>query len=191
MSPTSQRLLFTGPFNADHHARALDALCARADAGARDILYIVASGAARRRAIADLLARRGAIFGLAVKTMRSLPAELFRRAHRSAPDRGRRRRRRPAHRARAPNGDGQPIRRRHADLRDSRQRRRRRSIPSSETERPRRSSPLRSMATSSATARERSAAPGTRCPFAAHDSAHPTRRHSPLRVICSANTVRR
>jgi hypothetical protein len=47
----------------------------RLDAGARDILYIVASGAARRRAIADLLARRGAVFGLTVKTMTSLPGE--------------------------------------------------------------------------------------------------------------------
>ena len=85
MSPTPQRLLFTGPLHADHHARALDALGARVDGGARDILYIVASGAARRRAIADLLERRGAIFGLTVKTMGSLPGELFRRAHRSAP----------------------------------------------------------------------------------------------------------
>src|SRR6185295_13409971 len=85
MSPTSQRLLFTGPFHADHHARALDALGSRVDGGARDILYIVASAAGRRRAIADLLERRGAIFGLTVKTMRSLPAELFRRAHRAAP----------------------------------------------------------------------------------------------------------
>ncbi len=87
MSSHQRRLAFTGPFNADHHARALDALCERLDAGARDILYIVASGAARRRAIADLLARRGAVFGLSVKTMSSLPGELFRRAHQSAPAR--------------------------------------------------------------------------------------------------------
>jgi RecB family exonuclease len=85
MSATPQRLLFTGSFHADHHERALDALGSRVDAGARDILYIVASAAARRRAITDLLARRGAIFGLTVKTMRALPGELFRRAHRSAP----------------------------------------------------------------------------------------------------------
>ena len=85
MSPTPQRLLFTGPFNADHHTRAIDALSARIDAGARDILYIVATAGGRRRAIADLVARRGAVFGLTVKTLRALPAELFRRAHRRAP----------------------------------------------------------------------------------------------------------
>ncbi|HEX6051709.1 MAG TPA: PD-(D/E)XK nuclease family protein [Gemmatimonadaceae bacterium] len=87
MSLPQRRLAFTGSLNADHHARALDALCERLDAGARDILYIVASGAARRRAVVDLLARRGAVFGLTVKTMSSLPGELFRRAHRSAPAR--------------------------------------------------------------------------------------------------------
>jgi len=32
------RIAFTGPFNAGHHTRALDALCERLDAGARDIL---------------------------------------------------------------------------------------------------------------------------------------------------------
>ena len=85
MPPRKARLLFTGPFHANHHERALDALTARIDDGARDILYIVASAAARRRAITDLLARRGAVFGLTVRTVRSLPAELFRRAHRSAP----------------------------------------------------------------------------------------------------------
>jgi RecB family exonuclease len=85
MPSRKARLLFTGSFHADQHERALDALETRIDGGARDILYIVASAAARRRAIADLLARRGAVFGLTVKTIRSLPAELFRRAHRSAP----------------------------------------------------------------------------------------------------------
>jgi RecB family exonuclease len=87
MSATPQRLLFTGSFDANHHARALDAVCERLDAGARDILYVVASGAARRRAIADLLVRRGAVFGLSVKTLRSLPSEVFRRARRSEPAR--------------------------------------------------------------------------------------------------------
>ena len=81
MSLSKTRLLFFGPFDADHHNRALEALCARADAGARDILYIVASGAARRRAVADLLERRSAVFGLQVVTLRSLPDELLRRAH--------------------------------------------------------------------------------------------------------------
>jgi len=81
MSLPKTRLLFTGPFDADHHACALDALCARADAGARDILYIVASSAARRRAVADLVDRRSAVFGLQVVTLRSLPDELLRRAH--------------------------------------------------------------------------------------------------------------
>src|SRR5574338_198790 len=85
MPHAPQRLLFTGSFDADHHARALDALGLRLDEGARDVLYIVGSSAARRRAITDLLARRGAIFGLTVKTVRSLPTELFRRAHRSPP----------------------------------------------------------------------------------------------------------
>jgi len=85
MPSPKARLLFTGPFHADHDERALDALEARIDHGARDVLYIVASAAARRRAIANLIARRGAVFGLTVKTIRSLPAELFRRAHRSAP----------------------------------------------------------------------------------------------------------
>jgi hypothetical protein len=80
MSSRPSRLAFTGSFNADHHARALDALCERLDGGARDVLYIVASVTARRRAIADLLARRGAVFGLSVKTLSSLPAELSRRA---------------------------------------------------------------------------------------------------------------
>src|SRR5215217_4842303 len=52
MSPTSQRLLFTGPFHADHHARVLDALGAPVDEGARDILclHIVACTPGRRRA---------------------------------------------------------------------------------------------------------------------------------------------
>src|SRR4051812_26498559 len=81
MSLGTNRLLFTGSFDADHHTRALDALCARMDAGARDVLYIVASGAARRRAVADLLARRSAVFGLQIVTLRSLPDELLRRAH--------------------------------------------------------------------------------------------------------------
>jgi RecB family exonuclease len=85
MSSPPSRLAFTGSFNADHHDRALDAVAARLDAGARDILYIVATGAARRRALTDLLARRGAIFGLTVKTMSSLPSELFRRAGRGEP----------------------------------------------------------------------------------------------------------
>ena len=81
MSLPKTRVLFTGSFDADHHARALDALRERADAGARDILYIVASGAARRRAVADLLERRSTVFGLRVVTLRSLPDELLRRAH--------------------------------------------------------------------------------------------------------------
>src|SRR5678815_1695626 len=79
--PEPQYRLFSGPFHADHRSRALDALCAQAGAGARDILYIVASSAARRRAISDLLARREAVFGLRVVSLRSLPGELARRAH--------------------------------------------------------------------------------------------------------------
>ena len=87
MPDSQHRLLFTGPFHADHRARALDALCARADANARDILYIVASAAAKRRAISDLLARRDAIFGFHIITLRGLAAELARRAHAKEPAR--------------------------------------------------------------------------------------------------------
>ena len=85
MSSRTRRIAFTGPFSADHHARALDALSQRLDGGARDVLYIVATGTARRRAIGDLLARRGAVFGFSVKTMSSLPGELFRRSRQSEP----------------------------------------------------------------------------------------------------------
>ena len=65
------RLLYTGPFNADHHARALDGLCERLDRGARDILYIVAGSAARRRAIADLLVDKAMALDTVMARVRS------------------------------------------------------------------------------------------------------------------------
>src|SRR5512144_2590881 len=86
MSSSRRLLAFTGSFAADHHARALDVVSDRLDARARDILCIVASGAGRRGVVGDLLARRGAVFGLSIKTIRTLPGELFRRAGKRAPD---------------------------------------------------------------------------------------------------------
>lgn len=80
MSDPNCRLLFHGPFGAGQSGRARDVLCEMADAGARDILYVVANGAARRAVIANLVRRRGAIFGMRVVTMRRLPFEIERRA---------------------------------------------------------------------------------------------------------------
>lgn len=82
---TTEGLLFSGCFGDDHRVRALDALEAIADGGARDILYIVASPAARRTVIAELIRRRRAIFGARVITLRSLPGELARRARTAEP----------------------------------------------------------------------------------------------------------
>jgi len=80
-----ERLLFTGPFHADHRARARDVLRERADGGARDLLYIVASATAKRAAIGDLVRRRCALFGVRVVTLRTLGAELARRARVAEP----------------------------------------------------------------------------------------------------------
>ncbi|MGI8510029.1 MAG: PD-(D/E)XK nuclease family protein [Gemmatimonadaceae bacterium] len=80
MSDPKFRLLFHGPFGAGQSDRARDILCEMADTGARDILYVVANGAARRAVIADLVRRRGAIFGMRVVTLQQLPFEIERRA---------------------------------------------------------------------------------------------------------------
>lgn len=86
MSDPSRRLLFHGPFGAGQSDRARDVLCKMADVGARDILYVVANGAARQAVIAELVRRRGAIFGMRVVTLRKLPFEIERRARvRGAP----------------------------------------------------------------------------------------------------------
>jgi hypothetical protein len=61
MHSRTPRLLFSGPFHADHHTRAIDALCARADAGARDIVDRDPSAGARRGAISDLVQRLSAV----------------------------------------------------------------------------------------------------------------------------------
>lgn len=85
----AERLLFTGPFNGRQTDRAREALCARMDGGeggaARDVLYVVANGTARRAAIADLVRRREAVFGVRVVTLRGLPAEIERRARVRSP----------------------------------------------------------------------------------------------------------
>lgn len=88
MDPIVQpaRLLLTGPFAGAQSERAREELCRLADAGARDVLYVVPNGAARRGAIADLVRRRQAVFGLRVVTLRALPAELERRARVRSPE---------------------------------------------------------------------------------------------------------
>lgn len=86
MTPTTgNRLLYSGPFGADHRDRVRSAVCERADAGGRDILYIVASPAARRAAVDEILARRSAVFGFRVCTLGSLAREVARRARTKEP----------------------------------------------------------------------------------------------------------
>ena len=74
------RLLFSGPFNAGQRDAVRSLVHERAAAGARDILFIVPNGAARRAAAADLLRRRGAAFGVRIVTLSALPREIERRA---------------------------------------------------------------------------------------------------------------
>jgi hypothetical protein len=74
------RLLLTGPFNGGQSDAARAEVCRRADAGARDVLYVVPNGTARRAVIADLVRRRSAVFGVRVVTVRDLPIEIERRA---------------------------------------------------------------------------------------------------------------
>ena len=80
VSGSYPRTLFHGPFNAGQSARARAAVCLAADGSARDILYVVANGIARRAVIAELVARRGAVFGVHVVALRRLPLEIERRA---------------------------------------------------------------------------------------------------------------
>jgi hypothetical protein len=81
-----ERLLFTGPFHGDQTARAREELGRRSAEEARDVLYVVANGTARRAAIADLVRRRGAVFGVRVVTLRGLPKEIERRARVRSPE---------------------------------------------------------------------------------------------------------
>ena len=83
----ADRLLFSGQFTAPYRDAALEAVGRLMDAGARDILFIAASGQARRAAVSDLVARRGAVFGFRAVTVGSVPRELARRARQLPPDR--------------------------------------------------------------------------------------------------------
>jgi ATP-dependent helicase/nuclease subunit B len=79
-APDRRRILFSGPFAAGQAERARDALCESIVAGARDALYVVPGGAARREAIRALVRRQCAVFGVHVVTLAGLPAEIERRA---------------------------------------------------------------------------------------------------------------
>jgi hypothetical protein len=74
------RLLFSGPFHAGQRERALEAVCARVDAGDGDVLYVVPSSAARHEVIDALVQRRCATFGVRVLSSAELPTEVERRA---------------------------------------------------------------------------------------------------------------
>ncbi|MEO9019713.1 MAG: hypothetical protein ABI314_04295, partial [Gemmatimonadaceae bacterium] len=74
------RTLYHGQFGAGQSAFARDAVCAAADAGAREVLYVVANRTARDAVVTELIARRGALFGLRVVTLRRLSLEIERRA---------------------------------------------------------------------------------------------------------------
>lgn len=87
MPHSPARLLFSGPFAAPYRSAALEALGHLIDSGARDILYIAASGRARRAAVSDLVTRRGALFGLRAMAAGSVPRELARRARLMPPER--------------------------------------------------------------------------------------------------------
>ncbi|HET7458443.1 MAG TPA: hypothetical protein VFJ74_12405, partial [Gemmatimonadaceae bacterium] len=80
------RLLFAGPFGGEQSEAVRREVERHADAGARDVLYIVANGAARRAVVADLVRRRQAVFGVRVVTLRALPAEIERRLRVRSPD---------------------------------------------------------------------------------------------------------
>ncbi len=75
-----RRTLFHGPFGAGQSRHARDAVCAAADAGARDILHVVANRAAALAVRSELVNRRKAVFGLRVITLKGLPREIERRA---------------------------------------------------------------------------------------------------------------
>lgn len=74
------RTLYHGQFGAGQSVLARDAVCVAADVGARDVLYVVANRTARDAVVTELVARRGALFGLRVVTLRRLPLEIERRA---------------------------------------------------------------------------------------------------------------
>ena len=88
MDPIVQpdRLLLTGPFNGCQSERARDELCRHTAAEARDVLYVVANGTARRAAVTDLVRRRKAVFGVRVVAVSNLPTELERRARIQSPE---------------------------------------------------------------------------------------------------------
>ncbi|MDQ3606045.1 MAG: hypothetical protein M3418_07665, partial [Gemmatimonadota bacterium] len=73
-------ILFSGPFAAGQATCARDELCDRIRAGARDVLYVVGGGAAKREAVRELVRRRCAVFGVHVVTLAGLPREIERRA---------------------------------------------------------------------------------------------------------------
>ena len=75
-----RRTLFHGPFGAGQSRHARDVACAAADAGARDILHVVANRTAAQTVRSELVTRRAAVFGLRVVTLRGLPREIERRA---------------------------------------------------------------------------------------------------------------
>lgn len=79
-SRTSQQILFSGPFGAAQVEWSRDEVCARLKCGARDVLYLVPNGAAKRSVVQALVQRRCTIFGVHVVTMASLPREIDRRA---------------------------------------------------------------------------------------------------------------
>jgi hypothetical protein len=78
---SKRRILFSGAFHAGQCDQAREALCGYVSDGARDALYVVPNGAAKRRVIQDLVRRRGAAFGVRVVTFGGLPREIERRAH--------------------------------------------------------------------------------------------------------------
>lgn len=80
-----QPLLFTGAFHGGVCPAARKEVLARVDAGARDVLYVVASGRARRAVIGELVRGGSALFGTRVLTLDALPLELERRAHQVSP----------------------------------------------------------------------------------------------------------
>lgn len=80
------RLLLTGPFGGRQTEAMREELGRRADAGARDVLYVVPNGTARRAVIADLVRRRRAVFGVRVVTLRALPKEIERRLRVRSPE---------------------------------------------------------------------------------------------------------
>ena len=82
---TPRHLLFTGPFGSGAIDRARDHASQLSAGGARGVLYVVPNGTAKRAVVAELVRRRGAVFGVKVVTLAVLPRELERRAHVASP----------------------------------------------------------------------------------------------------------